>query len=70
MNDQNNKTKEDMLTDKELEKVSGGTSSQIPGRTCPHCGKFIPTSILELVTQGHLRCPYCLSILNIDPQNA
>ncbi len=66
MNNQNNKTKEDLLTEKELENISGGASSQIPGLACPYCGKFIPTTITELLTQGHLRCPYCLSILKKD----
>lgn len=66
MNDQNKETKEYTLTDEDLEKVSGGTSPQIPGLNCPRCGKFIPTTITELLTCGHLRCPYCLSILNID----
>lgn len=66
MNDQNNKTKAYTLTDKDLEKVSGGTSTQIPGISCPRCGKFIPTTITELLTQGRLRCPYCLLVLNIN----
>lgn len=66
MNNQNNKTKEDLLTEKELENVSGGASSQVLGMTCPHCGKFIPKTITELLTQGHLRCPYCLSVLKKD----
>ena len=58
------------LADAELDNVSGGASSQVPGRTCPHCGKFIPKTITELLTQGHLRCPYCLSVLNLDPEKA
>lgn len=66
MNDQNNKTKAYTLTDKDLEKVSGGTSTQIPGISCPCCGKFIPITITELMTQGRLRCPYCLLVLNIN----
>lgn len=33
---------------------------------CPQCGKFIPTTITELLTSGYLRCPYCLLKLNID----
>ena len=39
---------------------------QVPGMTCPQCGKFIPTTITELLTSGHLRCSYCLLKLNID----
>lgn len=63
---ENKETKEYTLTEEELEAVSGGTSPQIPGINCPRCGKFIPTTITELLTQGHLRCPYCLTKLNID----
>lgn len=66
MNNQNNEAKEYTLTDEELNAVSGGASSKIPGIACPHCGKFIPTTITDLLTQGHLRCPYCLLKLNID----
>lgn len=66
MNNQNNETKEYTLTDEELNTVCGGISSKIPGIACPHCGKFIPTTITELLTQGHLRCPYCLLKLKIN----
>lgn len=69
MNNQNNEKNAYTLTDKDLETVSGGTSTQMPGISCPRCGKFIPTTITELMTQGRLRCPYCLSILNIDRKN-
>jgi DNA-directed RNA polymerase subunit RPC12/RpoP len=34
--------------------------------TCPQCGRFIPTTIAELLTAGVLRCPYCLLQLRID----
>ncbi len=70
MDNKNNETKEYILTEEELKAVSGGKSSQVPGISCPCCGKFIPTTITELMTQGHLRCPYCLSILNIDRKNS
>ena len=66
MDNKNNETKEYTLTEEELNTVSGGTSSRIPGINCPNCGKFIPTTITELLTQGHLRCPYCLSKLKIE----
>ena len=36
------------------------------GITCPQCGRFIPESIMDLLTQGHLRCPYCLLVIKID----
>ena len=58
--------KADELADAELDNVSGGASSKIPGLPCPHCGKFIPATITDLLTQGHLRCPYCLSVLKKD----
>ena len=41
-------------------------AQQVPGMACPQCGKFIPTTITELLTSGYLRCPYCLLKLNID----
>ena len=73
MDNKNNETKEYTLTEEELNTVSGGASSQIPGISCPQCGKFIPTTITELLTQGHLRCPYCLFTLklhrNPEPHN-
>ncbi len=66
MDNKNNETQEYTLTEEELNPVSGGASSQIPGISCPQCGKFIPTTITELLTQGHLRCPYCLLKLNLN----
>lgn len=66
MDNKNNETKEYTLTEEELNAVSGGKSSQVPGMNCPRCGKFIPTTITEILTQGHLRCPYCLFKLNIN----
>ena len=66
MDNKNNETKEYILTEEELSAVSGGKSSQVPGISCPRCGKFIPTTITEILTQGRLRCPYCLLVLNIN----
>ena len=43
-------------------------TDKLTARKCPHCGKFIPTTITELLTQGHLRCPYCLSKLTLTTQ--
>lgn len=43
-----------------------GNKHGIPGMECPQCGKFIPTTITELLTSGHLRCPYCLLKLDVD----
>ena len=70
------KDKTAILSEDELDKVSGGKFDErggvgsTPGLKCPHCGKFIPKTITELLTQGHLRCPYCLSVLNLDPEKA
>ena len=66
MDNKNKETKEYTLTEEELKAVSGGTSQQILGVNCPCCGKCIPTTITELLTQGSLRCPYCMLKLNID----
>ena len=68
------KDKTAILSEDELDKVSGGKFDErggvasIPGLKCPHCGKFIPKTITELLTQGHLRCPYCLSKLPLITQ--
>ncbi len=68
------KDKTAILSEDELDKVSGGKFDErggvesIPGLKCPHCGKFIPTTITELLAQGHLRCPYCLSKLPLITQ--
>ena len=65
MDNKNNETKEYTLTEEELNTVSGGKSSQDLGINCPCCGKFIPITITDLLTQSRLRCPYCLLVLNI-----
>lgn len=46
--------------------MSNQQAQQVPGMACPQCSKFIPTTITELLTSGHLRCPYCLLVLTID----
>ena len=66
MDNKNNETKEYTLTEEELKAVSGGKSSQVPGINCPRCGKFIPTTITDLLVQPRIRCPYCLLVLNIN----
>lgn len=66
MNNQNNETKEYTLTDEELNTVCGGISSRTPGISCPVCGKFIPTSIFDLLNSDRIRCPYCLLKLKIN----
>ena len=66
MDNKNNETKEYILTEEELSAVSGGKSSQDLGINCPCCGKFIPTTITDLLVQPRIRCPYCLLVLNIN----
>lgn len=66
MNNQKNEMNEYTLTDEEIKAVCGGVSSNTPGINCPHCGKFIPTTITDILTQGRLRCPYCLRVLNVN----
>ena len=62
------------IADDELENVSGGKFDEMEdqklpsGWTCPNCGKYIPKTITDLV-RPRLRCPYCLSIINIDREN-
>ncbi len=33
---------------------------------CPQCGKFIPTTIMHIITASALVCPHCQLRLNID----
>lgn len=58
------------LTEEELKLACGGRgeygSQGKSGINCPQCGRFIPASIMDLLTQGHLRCPYCLYVIKID----
>lgn len=44
--------------------------TRVPGMACPRCGKFIPTTVAELLTSAYLRCPHCLLQLNIDRQQS
>lgn len=45
-------------------------NQQVPGMECPQCGRFIPTTIAELLTAGYLRCPHCLLQLNINREKS
>ena len=44
--------------------------TRVPGMACLRCGKFIPTTVAELLTSAYLRCPHCLLQLNIDRQQS
>ena len=68
-----------VLNDKELRKVNGGMVPFLEDVTsgttqegvikCPKCNNPIPDFILEgLLLHSTMRCPYCLLILNIDPE--
>lgn len=39
---------------------------RVPGFACPQCGRFIATSITELLSVTYLQCPFCHLRLNID----
>ncbi len=67
MSNRNDEKKVHTLTDEELENVCGGIASK-HGTACPHCGKFIPLSILDLIRDKHLRCPYCLMTMTISEE--
>lgn len=43
---------------------------QVPGLNCPQCGRFIETSISELLTAKGLVCPYCKLQLTINKQES
>lgn len=70
MDNKNNEKKEYLLTDEDLKEISGGTSSKTPGISCPICGKFIPTSVFDLLINDRIRCPYCLNVLIVHRNNS
>ena len=70
MDNKNNEKKEYLLTDEDLKEISGGTSSKTPGISCLICGKFIPTSIFDLLINDRIRCPYCLNVLIVHRNNS
>lgn len=39
---------------------------RVPGFACPQCGRFITTSITELLSATYLQCPFCHLQLHID----
>ena len=39
---------------------------RVPGFACPQCGRFIATSITELLSATYLQCPFCHLQLHID----
>lgn len=41
-----------------------------PGLMCPVCGKFIPTSVAELLSCRGLDCPSCGLHLEIDREQS
>ncbi len=70
MDNKNNEKKEYLLTDEDLKEISGGTSSKTPSISCPICGKFIPTSVFDLLINDRIRCPYCLNVLIVHRNNS
>ena len=46
--------------------VEENAREQKSGMKCPQCGKFIETSISELLTSNALECPSCHLRLSID----
>ena len=49
-----------------MSNVEKNASEQKSGMKCPQCGKFIETSIFELLTLNALECPSCHLRLSID----
>lgn len=45
-------------------------TQRMPGLQCPRCNSFIPTSIHELLSSNHLKCPICGLQLDIDRQKS
>jgi transcription elongation factor Elf1 len=46
------------------------TKRQVPGLNCPQCGKFIETTISELLTATGLVCSHCRLQLTINKQES
>lgn len=49
-----------------MSNVEENAREQKSGMKCPQCGKFIETSIFELLTSNALECPSCHLHLSID----
>lgn len=49
-----------------MNKEENKDSSRQTGLNCPQCGKFIETSIFQLLTSSVLYCPSCHLRLVID----
>ena len=49
-----------------MSNVEENAREQKFGMKCPQCGKFIETSIFELLTSNALECPSCHLRLSID----
>ena len=45
-------------------------SSKTPGLSCPVCGKYIPISIVMLLSGSGLDCRYCGLHLEIDKEQS
>ncbi len=66
------------INDTQLEKATGGrmtmlydaTEQTVPGMNCPACGKFIVTTIHQIITASAIVCPNCQQRINIDRQNS
>lgn len=49
-----------------MSNVEENAREQKLGMKCPQCGKFIESSIFELLTSNALECPSCHLRLSID----
>ena len=67
MDNKNNETKEYTLTEEELNTVSGG-AFHLKYRAYPvrNAASLFRQPLRNCLSQGHLRCPYCLLKLNLN----
>ncbi len=64
MEEKKNLSEEKLLSEEELEFVSGG-DGEVPGISCPRCRGFIECTFESLMKRGDILCPHCRLYLNI-----
>ena len=58
--------KEVRLSDEVLKQVTGGSQDRIQTLTCPVCTHPIPVTMIQLLQDRRLYCPYCGLVLTFD----
>ena len=55
-----------LLTNKELDKVTGGRNNNITTLKCPRCDEVIETTMEHIIQSQSIICPHCGLKLTID----